>query len=84
MVSQAFTDAASRVKDLATSPDNNNLLELYSLYKQATIGDCTVARPTGLLNAKEKAKWDAWKGKEGLSKEDAEKQYIALVEKLSQ
>ncbi|KAF9186365.1 hypothetical protein BGZ51_002059 [Haplosporangium sp. Z 767] len=84
MPSQEFTDAAKRVKDLPTSPDNNNLLELYSLYKQATIGDCNVDRPTGLLNAKEKAKWDAWNGKKGLSQEDAEKQYIALVEKLSQ
>ena len=35
-----------------------------------------------MLDFKGKAKWDAWNGKKGLSKEDAQQQYIAKVQAL--
>ena len=53
---------------------NDKQLEVYSLFKQATIGDCNIPRP-GMLDLKSKAKWDAWDGRKGMSKEDAEITY---------
>ena len=36
---QQFTTAAEEVHKLPTKPSNDELLELYGLYKQATVGD---------------------------------------------
>ncbi|KAG0346567.1 hypothetical protein BG004_001406 [Podila humilis] len=82
MVSAEFTAAAKTVQGLAVSPSNDVLLELYALFKQATIGDCNTDRP-GMFDPKGKAKWDAWNGKKGVTSADAEQQYIALVAKLT-
>ncbi|KAF9895670.1 Acyl-CoA-binding domain-containing protein 1, partial [Lobosporangium transversale] len=79
--SAEFEAAAARVKTLTTSPDNDTLLKLYGLYKQATEGDNTTTRP-GMFDIKGKAKWDAWDQKKGVSKEAAEKEYIELVNTL--
>ncbi|KAF9364710.1 hypothetical protein BGX34_000667 [Mortierella sp. NVP85] len=82
--SAEFEAAAERIKTLKESPSNDNLLELYALFKQATVGDINTTRPgTFSIDLAAKAKWDAWNGKKGISKEDAEKQYIALVDKLA-
>ncbi|KAI8895199.1 acyl CoA binding protein-domain-containing protein [Globomyces pollinis-pini] len=77
----AFEDAAAAVKNLATAPSNDDLLVLYSLYKQATIGDCNTSRP-GMMDFTGKAKWDAWNALKGTSKEDAEAKYIEKVKSL--
>ena len=57
---------------------NDKQLEVYSLFKQATVGDVNIERP-GMLDPKGKAKWDAWDGRKGMSKEDAEKAYAELI-----
>jgi|TARA_B110000003_G_scaffold135600_1_gene137505 diazepam-binding inhibitor (GABA receptor modulating acyl-CoA-binding protein) len=57
------------------------MLELYALFKQANVGDVNTARP-GMMDFKGKAKWDAWKKREGTSKEDAMTAYVALVAEL--
>ncbi|XP_066591008.1 acyl-CoA-binding protein-like [Prorops nasuta] len=79
---ESFNKAAEEVKELATQPTDADLLELYALYKQATVGDCNTARPGGLLDFKGKAKWDAWEGKKGTDQNAAKEQYIAKVESL--
>ncbi|CAK9297695.1 unnamed protein product [Gordionus sp. m RMFG-2023] len=76
-----FEKAASDVKNLKKKPDNNELLELYGLFKQATVGDCNTEKP-GLLDIKEKAKWESWNAKKGMTKENAMKAYIKLAESL--
>lgn len=43
-------------KDGPVSPSNNQKLEFYSLFKQATIGDVNTERP-GFFSLVEKAKW---------------------------
>ncbi|QDG53848.1 acyl-CoA-binding protein [Persicimonas caeni] len=78
---QEFDDAAERVQNLSERPSNDDLLELYALYKQATEGDVSGKRP-GLTNFKGRAKYDAWKGKKGMESEKAMREYIALVERL--
>lgn len=59
-----FEEAADKVKNLKTSPSNEELLELYALYKQGTVGDNTTPKP-GMLDMKGKAKWGAWNDKKG-------------------
>jgi acyl-CoA-binding protein len=76
-----FSAAQSRVKTLSAAPDNSTLLALYALFKQATLGDVDGKRP-GMLDLKGRAKYDAWTGKKGLTKEAAMTEYIALVDRL--
>ncbi|XP_020300758.1 acyl-CoA-binding protein-like [Pseudomyrmex gracilis] len=78
---ERFNKAATTVKELAAQPSDEDLLELYALYKQATVGDCNTERP-GMLDFKGKAKWDAWNGKKGMSQDTAKEQYIAKAEAL--
>jgi len=60
---------------------NEELLDLYKYYKQASVGDCNTTRP-GMLDFKGKAKWDAWDGLKGTSKEDAMAKYVELAEQM--
>ncbi|XP_028819927.1 acyl-CoA-binding protein [Denticeps clupeoides] len=83
MTEEAFQKAAEEVKQLKAKPSDAEMLEVYALYKQATVGDVNTARP-GMLDFTGKAKWDAWDGKKGTSKEDAMSTYIKLVEELKQ
>jgi len=76
-----FADAQVRVKTLNKTPSNQDLLELYSLFKQGSVGDVQGKRP-GMMDFKGRAKYDAWAGKKGLSADDAMTQYVALVERL--
>lgn len=76
-------DFAKAQKDIKTldSLDNDSLLHLYSLYKQATQGDASGKRP-GMLDMVGRAKYDAWAKVKGISSEEAMKKYVALVKKL--
>ncbi|KAF1769398.1 hypothetical protein GCK72_001215 [Caenorhabditis remanei] len=76
-----FDDAAAKVKTLKTSPSNDELLKLYALFKQGTVGDNTTDKP-GMFDLKGKAKWSAWDEKKGTSKEAAQAAYVALAEEL--
>ncbi|CAI4230913.1 unnamed protein product [Auanema sp. JU1783] len=77
----SFDDAALQVKNLKTSPSNDELLQLYAFFKQGTVGDNTTVKP-GMLDFKGKAKWAAWDEKKGTSSDDAKTSYVALVEQL--
>ena len=78
---EQFEDAQKRVKTLTKRPSNETLLELYSLFKQGSAGDVQGKRP-GMLDLKGRAKYDAWAGRKGMSKDAAMDAYIALVDKL--
>ncbi|KAK1116452.1 hypothetical protein QLX08_006005 [Tetragonisca angustula] len=78
---ERFNKAAEEVKELSAPASDADLLELYSLYKQATVGDCNTTRP-GMLDFRGKAKWDAWDKKKGMNQDDAKEQYIQKVEEL--
>nr|XP_060631467.1 acyl-CoA-binding protein [Anolis sagrei ordinatus] len=83
-MSQAeFDKAAEEVKKLKTQPIDEEMLFIYSHYKQATVGDVNTERP-GMLDFKGKAKWDAWNKLKGMSKEDAMKAYIEKVKELQE
>lgn len=82
-LSEQFNQAVAASKELTRRPDNEELLELYALYKQATEGNVTDERPGG-FDFKAIAKYDAWESKKGQGKEDAMKAYIDLVKELQQ
>jgi len=63
---------------------NEELLELYKYFKQASVGDCNTERP-GMLDFKGKAKWDAWNGLKGtMSKEDAMAKYVEVADQMAE
>jgi diazepam-binding inhibitor (GABA receptor modulator, acyl-CoA-binding protein) len=78
---QQFEKAAERSKQFTKRPSNEELLQLYALYKQATEGDATGERPGG-FDFKAIAKFDSWAELKGKSKEQAMLDYVALVDKL--
>ncbi|KYR00272.1 acyl-CoA binding protein [Tieghemostelium lacteum] len=80
-MSEEFTKASAEVKTFTTKPINEELLELYGLYKQATEGDNTGSQPWA-VQIEAKAKWEAWNKHKGTSKEAAQKAYVDLVAKL--
>jgi acyl-CoA-binding protein len=77
-----FQAAVADSKNLSERPDNATLLKIYALYKQASVGDNTEKKP-GFGDMVGRAKWDAWNGFKGTSKQDAMQQYIDLIESLS-
>jgi len=77
-----FEDAVANSKTLNEKPSNEVLLQLYSLYKQATNGDVDTEPPSNPFDFVNKAKYDAWAGLKGKSKESAMQEYIDLVSKL--
>ncbi|XP_015907443.1 acyl-CoA-binding protein homolog [Parasteatoda tepidariorum] len=78
---EKFTKAAEDVTKLKTKPTDEELLEIYALYKQASIGDVNTTRP-GLFDLKGKAKWDAWNSKKGMDQTEAKEAYVTKVNHL--
>lgn len=76
-----FEAAAQAAQKLATKPDSKTLLQLYALYKQASLGDAAGAKP-GLGDFVGRAKYEAWEKMRGMSRDAAMQQYIAMVERL--
>ena len=76
-----FEQAVADSKSLPEKPDNMTLLRLYALYKQGTSGDADGKRP-GFGDMVGRAKWDAWNALQGMAQEDAQQQYIELIESL--
>ncbi|MBI2275482.1 MAG: acyl-CoA-binding protein [Bacteroidetes bacterium] len=79
---QLFEQAVANSKLLSEKPDNETLLKLYSLFKQATEGDTTESGPSNPFDFVAKFKHEAWAKLAGTSKESAMQQYVDLVTKL--
>ena len=77
-----FDQAVADSKTLSSRPSNDTLLQLYSFYKQATEGDINVDPPANPFDFVSKAKYEAWAGLKGKTKEAAMKDYIDLIGKL--
>ena len=76
-----FAQAQQDVNALPARPDNDTLLKLYALFKQASKGDAAGERP-GAFDFVAGAKFDAWAALKGTSTEAAMQEYIALVTSL--
>lgn len=78
---EQFQKAVEDSVKITTRPPNRILLQLYSLYKQATIGDINMDEPRG-RNFVAKLKHQAWKKQEGKSQKDSKKEYVNLINSL--
>eukprot|EP00042_Codosiga_hollandica_P034887 m.251466 g.251466 ORF g.251466 m.251466 type:complete len:179 (-) comp54513_c0_seq5:1114-1650(-) len=82
MSESEFQAAAAQVKALPIRPSDAELLDLYGLYKQATVGDNDSAQPWA-VQFEARAKWDAWASRDGMSTEDARRAYIQRASEIS-
>lgn len=76
-----FAQAQQDVNGLPSRPDNDTMLKLYALFKQATKGDAT-GDPPGGFDFVARLKFDAWSEVKGTPANDAMQQYVELVESL--
>lgn len=84
MSEETFNKAAAAIKASANEKikmTDDELLQLYSLFKQATVGDNNTNKP-GMLDFKGKAKWEAWNKVKGKSKEESQVEYTAIAKGL--
>lgn len=79
---EQFEQATADSKTLSEKPSNETMLQLYSLFKQASEGDVYNDPPANPFDFVQKAKYEAWSSQKGKSKEEAMKDYVALVNKL--
>jgi len=83
---EKFQLAVNYIQNLPPSgpynPSNDEKLQFYSLYKQATIGPCKQKKPS-FYDLIAKAKWDAWTKISKLSKDDAKKKYVTLFTRVA-
>ena len=97
-------DFAAAAEDISNNVNktltDDELKEVYALYKQGTIGDvntsrCNMVNPyfllshhassrPGMLDFKGKAKWDAWEGKKGMGLTEAKEKYVAFAAQLKE
>ena len=80
-IKKQFEAAAAASKNLKERPDNETMLKLYALFKQASSGDVEGKRP-GFTDMIGRAKYDAWAGMKGKSADDAMTEYATLVNSL--
>ena len=76
-----FAKAYEDSNKLEERPDNDTMLRLYGLYKQASEGDVKGEKP-GMFDFVRAAKYEAWAKLRGTSQDDAKKKYVDLVKKL--
>lgn len=79
---ELFEKAVLESKSLTERPDNQTLLQLYSLFKQATEGDVNTEPPSNPFDIVNKAKYNAWAELKGKTKETAMQEYTHLVNRL--
>jgi acyl-CoA-binding protein len=75
---QAAADKARETENVSSE----NKKKLYGLFKQATEGPIGDRPRPGIFDQVGRAKFDSWASLKELSKEDAKKQYIELVDSL--
>ncbi|MEP6700487.1 MAG: acyl-CoA-binding protein [Bacteroidota bacterium] len=79
---EQFEQAAAESKNLPEKPSNDTLLQLYSLYKQGSIGDINMDPPVNAFDFVARAKYEAWTALKGKSTSEAMEDYVKLVSKL--
>jgi len=82
-----FEAAAAASRKLVAKPTDDELLDLYSLFKQGTQDPAFEDAPKpGTFDFKGKYKYNAWKKivEEGVTPEEAQKRYVELIEKLKE
>ena len=81
MPAKTFDEAVPLIKKFTKRPTNDEILYVYSLYKQVTVGDINISQP-GFLDIEGRSKWNAWKERKGMKKEIAMEKYVDFVNEL--
>ena len=83
LTSNSFDLACQHVKSLH-GLSNDQMLQLYALFKQATIGFCTsaTAPKPPFWDFTAKAKWQSWRDLGEVGSDEAKSRYVALVHTL--
>ena len=81
-INTLFEQAVEQSKSLSEKPDNEILLQLYALFKQAKEGDINIEAPVNPFDFVAKAKFIAWEELKGKSADEAKQAYIDLVKSL--
>jgi acyl-CoA-binding protein len=76
-----FEAAGKDAQNLPSRPSDEDMLRLYALYKQSTVGDVSGDRP-GAFDFVNRAKYDAWARAKGTPTDKAMKSYVDLVARL--
>lgn len=76
-----FNKASAYVASGSFDVSVSDRLYFYSRYKQATEGPCSAPKPS-VFDLQGRKKWEAWNSIKGLSKDEAERQYIAKLNEL--
>uniref|UniRef100_A0A8R1I0W6 ACB domain-containing protein n=2 Tax=Caenorhabditis japonica TaxID=281687 RepID=A0A8R1I0W6_CAEJA len=76
-----FEQAQKNLDKLKEDPGNDVKLQLYALFKQATLGDVQGKRP-GMLDIVGRTKYDAWHGLKGQTQDEARANYANVVKGL--
>eukprot|EP00389_Voromonas_pontica_P000390 GDKH01000560.1.p1 GENE.GDKH01000560.1~~GDKH01000560.1.p1 ORF type:complete len:97 (-),score=26.17 GDKH01000560.1:164-454(-) len=80
-MSEDFDLAVKFVKQMPSDgqqPTNDDKLNFYKYFKQATQGDVTGDQPWA-VQMEARAKWDAWNSVKGMSSDDAKAKYIEAL-----
>ena len=93
MASTKFDLACEEIKKFVEKLKDDEKLEVYGLFKQGTIGENTTPKPgfitkfinymIGMLSFKDKAKWEAWTSRKGMTADDAKAKYVETVKALA-
>ncbi|XP_008469674.1 acyl-CoA-binding domain-containing protein 6-like [Diaphorina citri] len=73
-----FNQACDYLPSLVKKLDSSTLLKFYALYKQATVGQCNIDKPSW-YNMEAKSKYNAWNSLGQMAKSEAMSKYIALL-----
>ena len=79
---EEFEAVAQQLRDKKPSLSNEQMSEVYGLFKQAKMGDNTAEKPGMLSGPEARGKWDAWESKKGMSQADAAAAYVDFVKPL--
>ena len=75
-----FTKAFNQISQLEETLAPDIMLKLYAFYKQAVAGD--TFSYDGEIDVRDAFKFNAWTQLNGMSQEDAKKQYIKLAKSI--
>ncbi|MCJ1370571.1 hypothetical protein MMC20_001784 [Loxospora ochrophaea] len=84
-LSPSFEKAVKDSRQLKEKPTNDELLQLYGLFKQASQSPAfEKAEKPGMFDLKGKYKYQAWQklNEEGVTPQESQTKYVALVEQL--
>lgn len=76
-----FSTASTHVRSIISKLNDDQMLQFYGLYKQATDGPCDKPKPSW-YQMTEKQKWEAWMSQKDLGPEAAMEKYIQLLDSI--